>query len=164
MREFNPNPQYKRTVEFVPVIDTREQKPYPLAGAVVDTLHHGDYSILGMEHLVTMERKSANDLHGSLTHGRARFRRECEALLKYQYAAIVVEADWQSLLRPVKNSNANPESIVASLFSWSVRFRLPVFFADDWQGGAKLVERLLNQAARLHQEGFFQGGRNVAEG
>ena len=144
---------------FTIVVDSREQRPYEFADMAVRGLKHGDYSVGGMEGLVVIERKSMQDLHGSLTHGRERFRRECEALAKYSYAAIVIEGDYFELLAPVKHSKASPESIVASVLSWSVRYGLPVFFVGNRVGGQDLIYRLLNQVVRLYNKGEFPGGR-----
>ncbi len=56
----------------VAVIDTREQLPLDLTPlrAVEGTLTTGDYSVVGLEHVVAIERKSLPDLLGCI--GRAR--------------------------------------------------------------------------------------------
>jgi len=40
----------------------------------------GDYSIVGQEHRIAIERKSVEDFLGSITAGNARFRREHERM------------------------------------------------------------------------------------
>ena len=76
---------------FTIAIDTREQRPYEFPGAERMTLPTGDYSIVGLEDQVAIERKSKTDAYSSLGQARARFRRELERLAKFDYAAIVVE-------------------------------------------------------------------------
>ena len=66
--------------EPVIVVDTREQKPYRFTRCQVKTLPTGDYSLVGLEDCIAIERKSAADLAGSLGAGRTRFRRELERL------------------------------------------------------------------------------------
>ena len=100
-------------------IDTREQRPYEFPGAVVMTLPTGDYSIVGLEHRVAIERKSKADAYGSLGQGRARFRRECERLAALDYAAIVVEDTVPGFLRRPAHSKMNPRSAIGSLLAWS---------------------------------------------
>lgn len=142
---------------FTIVVDTREQHPYTFSDMVSRKLDHGDYSVSGLERFVAIERKSMQDLHGSFTHGRARFERECLALSQYAYPALVIEGSYFELLSPVAHSKAQPESIVASVLSWSVKYGLHVFFVENRSGGEDLVYRLLNQAVRLWNKGELRG-------
>ena len=116
---------------FVIAIDTREQRPYEFPGAEVCTLPTGDYSIVGLTDRVTIERKSKADAYSSLGHGRARFRRELERLALFDYAAIVVEDTVPGFMKRPPHSKMNPRSAIGSLLAWSVRYRVPVFFAGD---------------------------------
>mgnify|MGYP001048695011 CR=1 FL=1 len=88
---------------FTIVIDTREQSPFVFAQMDVPTerraLATGDYSIAGLEDKITIERKSLIDLFGSCGRGRTRFEAEIERMATFQHAAIVCEADWQTILR-----------------------------------------------------------------
>lgn len=110
---------------FTIIEDRREQRPLdfsPFAqyGVRVEraNLRTGDYTIKGFKRQVVIERKSLQDCVSTLTHGRERFTREI-----YDRAAfatlkvLVVEASWAELSRPYSFSDANPESIVNSLFA-----------------------------------------------
>lgn len=58
------------------LIDTREQKPLWLLSDAIQKLHVGDYTtkkLLGKFHI---ERKSLEDLYGTMTNGHSRFKRE----------------------------------------------------------------------------------------
>ena len=121
----------KSAQEPVIVVDTREQKPYRFTRCQVKTLTTGDYSLVGLEDRVAIERKSAADLAGSLGSGRARFQRELERLAQLDYAAIVVEASLRQLLQPLLFSRMHPKAVVNSMLAWSVQYRMPVFFAGD---------------------------------
>lgn len=129
--------------EFTIVIDTREQRPYVFPGAVVQTLPTGDYSVVGLEDRVTVERKSKADAYSSLGNGRARFRREVERLAEFDYAAIVIEDTVPGFLNRPPHSKMNPRSAIGSLLAWSVRYRVPVFFAGDRCHGQALTHKLL---------------------
>ena len=137
---------------FTIVIDTREQLPYAFDGAVVKTLSTGDYSLLGLEDKVAVERKSTADAYASLGRGRARFRREVERLAALDYAAIVVENTLPGFLRRPPFTKVNPRSAVSSLLSWSIRYGVAVHFAGDRDHGRALTQKLLIMYWRYRRE------------
>jgi hypothetical protein len=98
---------------FTMVVDSREQHPYTFAAIRADAdagrrpvvvpivsagLPAGDYSIEGLENVVAVERKSLQDCFSTLGQGRARFVRELERLAQYEFAAVVVEAEWSEII------------------------------------------------------------------
>lgn len=135
------------------VIDTREQRPYPFPGAVPGTLPTGDYSLLGFEDRIAIERKTKNDAYTSLGRERARFRREAERMSTLQYGAIVIEASVPDFLRPPLFSQLAPTAAMGSLLAWSVRFGIQVFFAGDRDHGAAITRQLLTKFWHYHGEG-----------
>ena len=91
--------------EFIIVVDSREQLPYrwPDNLTVVKGLSAGDYSVLGMENRVAVERKSLIDAYGTFGSNRERFEAELERLSKFDYAAVVIEASmFDALKNPPK--------------------------------------------------------------
>ena len=138
--------------DYTIAIDTREQRPYEFPGAVVMTLPTGDYSLVGLEHRVAIERKSKADAYNSLGQGRARFRREFQRLAALDYAAIVVEDSVPGFLRRPAHSKMNPRSALGSLLAWSVRYKVPVFFAGDRAHAQALTGKLLKLYAKYHVE------------
>ena len=48
-------------------IDTREQKPYAFENAEIGALQVGDYSIVGLEDYISIERKELSDLISSIS-------------------------------------------------------------------------------------------------
>lgn len=143
---------------FTIVVDTREQQPYAFAGAVTKTLPSGDYSIVGLEDKVAIERKSKTDAYGSLGHGRARFRREVERLAGFDYAAIVVEDTLQGFLQRPAHSKMSPRAAISSLLAWSVRYHIVVFFGGDRDHSRALTRKLLQFYWRYHQEELHERG------
>lgn len=119
---------------FTIAVDTREQLPFEFesikaAGKPVIvstervTLTSGDYSIIGHEEAVAVERKTLADLYGTLTAGRDRFERELERLAGYEFSAVVVEADWHQIVDgPLFVMRANPASIVGTIHAWQQRY------------------------------------------
>lgn len=106
---------------FRVVIDTREQAPFTFQGLRTDakdgrrqlvvetipsTLATGDYSIEGLEELISIERKSVSDFYGTILAGRDRFERELQRLQEMAgaggYAEVVCEGDWFAEGPPLK--------------------------------------------------------------
>jgi DNA excision repair protein ERCC-4 len=137
---------------FTIAVDTREQQPYDIPGAEVVTLASGDYSIRGLEDRVAIERKTKADAYSSLGQGRARFRREFERLALLDYAAVVVEDTVAGFLHRPSYSKMNPRAALCSLIAWSVRYKVPVFFAGDREHGRALTMKLLDMYWRYRGE------------
>lgn len=87
------------------------------------TMKTGDYTIEGMEDQVTIERKSCNDLLGTVTRGRRRFERELARLQEFRWSAVFVESDWQDIVTyALAHTSLDPNSIEGSILAWMVRF------------------------------------------
>jgi len=87
----------------------------------------GDYSIVGFEDQVCVERKTLEDLFGTLGKGRRRFEREVERMRQMQFGAVVIEADFREICRPMDfrpqwRSRLDPRTVWATIFAWSQRF------------------------------------------
>ena len=141
---------------FTIICDSREQLPYEFSGmewgagetcvvpTVVRGLAQGDYSIQGLEDRIAIERKSLDDLYGSVTWGRDRFEAEVGRLntLAGQndpepfieawlppggFAAVVIEATWPEIMAPAGHrpgwiNQTEPRSVVATVLAWSMRY------------------------------------------
>lgn len=121
------------------MIDTREQTPFTFDGIRADkkdggeiltipviraTLRQGDYSLLGHELRIAVERKSLSDLFGTLGQGRDRFVRELERLAEMPHAHVVVEAEWSTILNnPPPFSSLNPKTVYRSVVAWVSRYQ-----------------------------------------
>lgn len=132
---------------FVLAVDTREQEPFTLVGfaTIRKTLGAGDYSIVGYETKVAVERKSYMDAWGSMSTGRARFERCVKRLAELDRAAIVVECGLDKLShQPSYIQRTSPASVIGGLISWSVQYRLPVFFCPDRDYAERVTVRFLS--------------------
>lgn len=107
----------------------------------------GDYSILGFEDRVSIERKEKNDMIGCLTTGRDRFERELVRGMELDYFALVIEASLTDLATGNYRSRMNPKSAVQSLVAFSIRYKLPIFFCDNRKFGSRITESLLQKFA-----------------
>lgn len=102
--------QESRPSPYTVVIDTRERTPYQFSKnfmrdrslfyiqAITKSLPTGDYSIVGHESEIAVERKSLADFLGTAGQGRRRFERELGRLAKMKFAAVVIEAEWSQIL------------------------------------------------------------------
>lgn len=153
----------------VPVlIDTREQLPYTFAGLRADkregggplivetrseTLHSGDYSILGYAGRVAIERKSLADLFRTIGSDRERFERELSRLAEYDYAAVMVEAEWSEVLNdPPSRSKLSPKTIFRSVMAWQCRYpRVHWWFVPGRDMGEVATLRLLEKYHQSRQ-------------
>ena len=139
--------------KLVVAIDTREQKPYRFARSEVKTLASGDYSIVGLEDRIAVERKTKPDAYSSLGQGRARFGRELQRLSRFDYAAVVIETSLPDFLRAPAFSRMNPTAAARSMIAWSVKYRVCVFFAGDRRHGNALTRQLLEKFWRYQSRG-----------
>ena len=131
------------------IIDTREQLPLDLAPLRMErgTLATGDYSIKGMEHVVSLERKSLDDLLGCIGHDRERFDREVQRLLAYPVRALIVESSWQDLERGGWRSKVSTAAAIGSCLDW-IASGLPIIMAQTHQRAGQFAGRILYTAAR----------------
>jgi ERCC4-type nuclease len=139
------------------IADTREQRPYdfscivPPPAVEVSTLNVGDYSLKGFTDQISIERKSLLDTYGTFGQGRARFQRELERAIKLQFFAVVIESQWDEIVkRPPSRSRLNPKTIVASIAAWCQRFPNVHFFTvPGREFGERFTFRLLE---RFHKD------------
>jgi len=130
------------------LIDSREQQPWSFTGPTeTTTLTTGDYTVLHIEHLVRIERKSLGDLVGCIGPERARFKRELERLRGFRFRALVIEASHDDIVQHRYRSNTHPNSILGSLAAWQIDYDLPIVLAGSHEEAGKYAERLLAKAA-----------------
>jgi len=131
------------------VVDTREQCPLDLSPlmSIRGTLNTGDYSVLGLESVVSVERKSLVDLLGCVGGDRERFEKEIIRMLAYPCRALVVEATWTELEAGKWNSKITPAQALGSVLGWICN-GVPVIMAGDHERAGRYVSRLLFTAAR----------------
>jgi ERCC4-type nuclease len=130
-------------------VDSREQLALDLAPLLVETgtLATGDYSVRGLEHVVAVERKSAEDMLACIGRERERFDREIQRLLAYPVRAIVVEAGWQFFERGEWRGQVTPNQAIGSLLGW-ITTGVPIVMAYDHARAGRFVSRILYTAAR----------------
>lgn len=138
------------------VIDTREQQPYAFDPERFETvrgaLPAGDYSLVGSETGVAVERKSIPDFVSTVIRARKRFHAELRKLAEYEHACIVVEGSLRDLLEGRYPGGAHPNALLGSVLSIVVDFGVSVYFCSDRQGARQFVEAYLERCARAANE------------
>jgi len=125
--------------DMVIITDSREQCPWlftsiiPPPKIIIQGLKTGDYSIQGGENSgIVVERKSIPDLFGSVGKGRNRLKSEFQRMAEYQYAAIILERSFASIIKnPPENTQMLPKAVFQTLISWSIKYGVHVWPAED---------------------------------
>ncbi len=147
--------------DFTVIIDTREQKPmlidkpgdpnFPDLNCEVGTLKTGDYSINGMDtpdcaHSICIERKSLPDLFSSTGRGRDRLEREFIRMLEFDYAALVIEADYKTIFEsPPELSQMLPKSVFRTIIAFSQRYKVHCYPCSNRSFAEKTTYLLLKR-------------------
>jgi len=154
--------------ELTIVIDTREQTPLSFAdlpgvSSVSGTLQSGDYSIEGLEEHFAVERKSIDDLIGSCTSERDRFRRELHRLRGFSFARLLVVGTQDQIELHRYRSQASPKAILATLTAFEVEYNVPVVFLPTAAQASRWLARAAWYFKRSRQKGIvpFKGSCEI---
>jgi len=152
------------------IVDTREQNPYtfkkinPSPNISIETLHDGDYSLKGFEASVVVERKSLIDAFSTFGRHRQRFERQLERMKLLEFAAIVVEADWLTIIKnPPARSQFRPKSFYASVIAWQQRYQVHFWMCVNREFAEKTTYRILERFYKDKCKGELIGGLGEKE-
>jgi len=138
------------------VIDTREQQPYSFDPERFETVRRalpaGDYSLVGSETRVAVERKSMPDFVSTVIRARKRFHAELRKLAEYEHACIVVEGSLRDLLEGRYLGGAHPNALLGAVVSICVDWGIPVYFCGDRQCAKLFVEAYIERCVRAINE------------
>ncbi len=98
----------------------------------MEGLPTGDYSVRGMESLMSLERKTLNDIIICLTQGRKRFFRMCERLAEFKHKTILIEASYETIKSPYADlpTDAHPNGISGSLDAIEAKWGIPIIYTS----------------------------------
>ena len=121
------------------VIDSAEHMGYTFerfanwfSGTVRKRLAVGDYTLLGMEEEVIVERKTVPDLVKSMIQERNDFIKKCERLSAFKKSCLVVEGSLSDVKTPYEDSQSHPNAVLGSLLAAQERWNIPVYFLDNF--------------------------------
>lgn len=114
-------PTIKIPKDFVLIQDTREQKPLfaPDETVLERALKTGDYSVLGFEDRVTIERKSIPDLYGSIK--RPHFEKRIKRMKEMDWAGLLIEGSEDAVMRKRPYGNILPQHVYGALTSYEIQ-------------------------------------------
>lgn len=122
----------------------------------VNTRHMktGDYTVEEIKQLVVIERKTIEDLAGTMTRGRRRFVAELERMREFTFSAVVVEGSWIDLVRFVREqTEATPQSVQASLNAFIVRYPTQWLFRCGRREAETTALQLMVRAVKDKEDG-----------
>lgn len=143
-------------------IDTRENKPYTFPecdwceGHIVEKLNVGDYSIVGLEDILTVERKASTAEWAQNVIDK-RFDRELEKMSQYKYGFIVLEFDMETLLKyPVGSGiptnkwskiQLTGDFLLKRLLEYQIKYNTKILLCGNRYTGQKVTESILKRVA-----------------
>lgn len=148
------------------IIDTREQRPWRFTGpsrrATVAT--GADYTLEGAETEIGIERKSLEDLVGSITAGKERFARSIAALKTRRWRCVIVESSISCVIGGMYRSRISPSAVLGAVCAICAD-GVPVYFNDDAGHAAQFAERwLLKCWQRLQRARAVQPAGDIVDG
>lgn len=113
----------------------------------VANLYTGDYSLLGYEERVTVERKTKADWYGCLAgpggEGRRRFR-DCLGRLKlFESVCVIIEAGLDDLAIPPARTSRTAAHSIGAYISWQEEFGFPFIPAPSREWAERCALRWL---------------------
>jgi len=129
------------------VVDTRETMAYRFKGIplINKKLDAGDYSILGFEKSIAVERKGgASDFLSSIGRRREEFLAMLKRLALYEAKLLVIEANLSELFN-YPRSRISKETVLGSLAKISLDLGIPVMLVGNRQAGEELTWKFLSR-------------------
>lgn len=136
------------------IIDTREQAGHEwnfvdqLFTTRRETLVTGDYSVVGLSDVISIERKSLGDAVNSFTHDWNRERRKFYRLAGFDHPLLIIEGSVRDILEHKYESDAEPASVLGKINAIMIDHGVPAIFAGDRATAETFAERWLIQAVR----------------
>lgn len=107
---------------------TKNHNGYRFNDLNIDTIcknfghYKADYSVVGFEDQIRIERKSQTDFYSSIGYGRERFNKTIEEMKGLEFAGLVIEAPEEDLLHPeLTYSNISANSVYATIISYKIK-------------------------------------------
>ena len=137
------------------VTDSREKEPYLFEGfpVTVKKIDAGDYSLVGVEDQVVVERKSKEDAYGCTGKSRDRFKRCLERMSKLKRAVIVIESSFHDFQTPPSRTMISKQQAIGSYISWWSHYGVGVFWGTRAECEAFTVKWLV-ACLKHSQEGW----------
>jgi ERCC4-type nuclease len=126
----------------VVIVDSREQHPFRflpdhrnwIGDERKFALKTGDYSMEGMESLLSLERKSLADIVACTVTYRKRFIASCARLANFRWKAILIEATLEDIKSGFGQfdipSGVHPNAVTGTLDAIEAKFGIPIIYTS----------------------------------
>jgi len=137
-----------------------DRRPPRCDGTVVDTLQTGDYSLVGYEDILAIERKADfSELWGNYSSKkRPAFEREMERMSEFKYAYIIVESlltpDIMELSPPQFSKGVPGKSLIRWLMHLSAKYDVHIIPAGSC--GRKISQMLFEEVVRIEKDRWVE--------
>lgn len=148
--------------DFTIIIDTREQKPWLFEEHTTSNLKldTGDYSILGLENIVAIERKrNVAEVANNITESR--FDDVIDRLSKIKYAFILLEFDLEDILKyPIGSTipkrlwnkiRITPNFIIKHILDLQLEHNIKIIFCGNSFNAEKIATSILRRIYKISQ-------------
>lgn len=131
------------------VVDTREQRPLDLSpmSTIRKKVEVGDYTLLGLEDILTVERKDFADLLGCMTSSRERFEKVLAKMKAYPFRCVVIEGSYGDLAKGKYRSKMNPMAAMHTISSWTAQYQTPFMFLETPELCSDFVKHFMHTTA-----------------
>jgi len=129
------------------IIDSREKDEYSFGdiSTIKQKLDAGDYSVVGCEDRISIERKNLDDFVNTVIYHQDRFHEELCVLAHMDFAAIVVEASLKDILDHRYKSDVLPLSVIGATVAIMVEYRIPIIFCGTRQIARHMTQTILQR-------------------
>ena len=147
---------------FTIIVDTREQQPwsFPHYAVANRKLDAGDYSIEGLESILSIERKkSVNEIATNIIEPR--FKDAIQRLSKHKYAFLLLEFDIDKVLsypigsalpkRLWNRTKITPAFLMKHILDWQTQYNIKVIFCGSSSDAEQVAEYIFKKIYRLEQ-------------
>jgi len=95
-----------------------------------------NYSMLNLDRSVLVEKKnSLDEIANNFTKDRVRFVAEFERIEKEKIHLLIENASWKKVVSGSYRSKIPPQSMLASLLTWNMRYSCPIWFSSPAESG-----------------------------
>lgn len=153
-------------MSFDIIIDTREQTPWHFTDACVNTivctsLKTGDYTIVGFEDILCIERKrSVSEIARNVTEDR--FIRELERMAAFPYSFLICEfAISDILVYPMgsdipknrwRKIRIRAPFILKRLSQIMINYHIPILFCENAQNASTIALNIMKRTYEKYEE------------
>jgi len=138
-----------------------KRRPPICAGMIEKKLDVGDYSLIGYEDILTIERKEDFSELWINYSNRGRFERELENMSKIKYSYILIESqlttDHFNLSPPQYETKAPGKALIRWIMSLGIKYNVNIMMVG--QCGRKIAQMIFEEVVRYEKDRWVESGR-----